>query len=279
MLRSMWKGSISFGLVNVPVKLYSATESKSIKFRYLHEKCLTPIEYRKYCPVCEQEVDAEQIVRGYEYERGRFVVIDEKDLEKIPEPDTHTIDIIDFVDLAEIDPIYFDRSYFLAPEETGHKAYVLLRDAMRETSKIAIAKVVIRSKQNLACVRVYGEGHLVMETMFYPEEIRDVKGLPELKQPELHANEIKMATQLIGSLSEKFDPAKYTDDYRSALLEIIEKKIEGEEIMTPAVKETGRVVDLMEALKASLEAVEREKAGVKGGGKKTKRRTKKQKTG
>jgi DNA end-binding protein Ku len=278
MLRSMWKGSISFGLVNVPVKLYSATESKTIKFRHLHKKCLSPIEYKKYCPVCEQEVGMEDIVRGYEYEKGRFVIINDEDLEKIPEANTRTIDIIDFVDLVEIDPIYFDRTYFLAPEETGSKAYVLLKNAMQETEKIAVAKVVIRSKQNLACIRVYGDC-LVMETMFFPYEIRDAKELPAFKQPELHANEIKMATQLINSLSEKFDPTKYTDDYRGALMEMIQKKIEGEEINIPAAKGAGRVVDLMEALKASLEAVERDKPKAKSETKKPGRKAKKKQTG
>lgn len=253
-MRTMWKGAISFGLVNVPVKLYTATESKSIKFRQLHKECMNPIKYEKVCPVCNKELEDNEIVRGYEFEKGRFVVVDDKDLERIPEETAKTIDILDFVNLEEIDPIFFDRSYYLSPDETGSKAYALLRRAMEETGKIAIARVIIRSKQNLACIRVYDKNYLVMETMFYPDEVRSTAGLPSLPDPKLHENEIKMAVQLIGSLSEKFDPGKYTDEYREALLELIHGKIRGEEVKVPGYTGEGKVVNLMEALKASLEA-------------------------
>lgn len=256
-MRAMWKGSISFGLVNIPVKLYSATDSKSVKFRQLHKKCKNPIKYEKVCPVCKEEVDQDEIVRGYEYEKGKFVVIDEKDLEKIPDETTKTIDILDFVNIEEIDPIFYDRSYFLAPEATGNKAYVLLREAMEESGKIAIARVVIRSKQNLACIRVYKKGYLVMETMFYPDEIRNVENIPPIQEPKLHKNEIKMANQLINSLTDKFNPGKYTDEYRETLLKIIHAKIEDEKIEIPKAKDE-KVVDLMEALKASIKAAKKE---------------------
>ncbi|MDI3481661.1 MAG: end-binding protein Ku [Tepidanaerobacteraceae bacterium] len=257
-MRALWRGSISFGLVNVPVKMYAATEKKSISFRQIHKQCKTPIKYEKVCPACGRKVEDDEIVRGYEYEKGKFVIIDDKDLESIPDEATRTIDIVDFVDLKEIDPIYFDHSYFLGPEETGQKAYVLLKKAMEETGKIAVAKVVIRAKQSLACLRPYGENHMVMETMFYPEEVRNAAEIPVSSEVKLNENEVKMAVQLVSSLSEKFSPEKYTDEYRKALLEIIKAKVEGEEIVIPAAREE-KVVDLMEALKASLAITEKEK--------------------
>ncbi|ATW23677.1 Ku protein [Candidatus Formimonas warabiya] len=258
-MRTIWKGAISFGLVNIPVKLFPATESKTIKFNYLHKECHSPINYQKLCPVCNREVSQDEIVRGYEYEKGRFVILNEEDMDNLPTATTKTVDIIDFVDLSEIDPIYFSKPYYLAPSEGGQKAYLLLKEAMKETGKIAIAKVTIRSTENLVCLRVY-ENTVLMETMYYPDEIRSGQALPELNAPvPLHENEIKMATQLINNLSARFDPAKYKSDYREALMQLIEAKVAGEQIETPQVREPGNVVDLMEALKASLKATENEK--------------------
>ncbi|MDK2879661.1 MAG: end-binding protein Ku [Thermoanaerobacteraceae bacterium] len=257
-MRALWRGSISFGLVNVPIKMYAATEKKNISFRQLHRECGTPIKYEKVCPTCGRKVEEDEIARGYEYEKGKFVIIEDKDLESIPDETTRTIDIVDFVDLRDIDPIYFDHSYFLGPEETGQKAYILLRKAMEEAGKIAVAKVVIRAKQSLACLRPYGENYIIMETMYYPEEVRDVGEIPVSPDVKLHENEVKMAVQLVSSLSTEFKPEKYTDDYRKALLDIIRAKVEGEEIRIPAPREE-KVVDLMEALKASLALAEKEK--------------------
>lgn len=257
-MRALWRGSVSFGLVNVPVRMYAATEKKSISFRQIHKKCGTPIQYEKVCPNCGGKVEDDEIVRGYEYEKGKFVIIDEKDLEGIPDETTRTIDIVDFVDLRDIDPVYFDHSYFLGPEETGQKAYILLRKAMEEAGKIAVAKVVIRAKQSLACLRPYGKNYLVMETMYYPEEVRDAGEIPFSPDVKLHENEVKMAVQLVSSLSTEFKPEKYTDEYRRALLDIIRAKIEGKEVSIPAPREE-KVVDLMEALKASLALAEKEK--------------------
>lgn len=280
-MRTMWKGSISFGLVNVPIKLFSATESKSVKFRQLHKECLNPIQYKKWCPVCDREIGLEEIVNGYEYTKGKFVVISEQDLERIPDETTRTIDIVDFVDLAEIDPIYFDRSYYISPDEIGVKAFTLLKRAMDEAGKIAIAKVVIRSKQNLACIRSFGDKYMVLETMYYPDEVRPVSDLPAIPEPKIHDNEIKMAVQLISSLSAGFDPAKYTDEYRKALLDIIQAKVEGEEVRVPEAREPGKIVDLMDALRASIAAVEKEKKAAADGTTKTKRAAagRKRKTG
>lgn len=259
-MRSMWKGAISFGLVNIPVKLFSATERKDIKFNYLHNKCKSPVQYQKFCPVCEEEVKHEDIVRGYEYEKGKYVVIDENDLENIPTTTGKSVDILDFVDLVEIDPVFYDKSYYLGPNDGGQKAYRLLKKAMEETGKIAIAKVVIRSKQTLAAIRP-SQDALIMETMFFPEEIRNPQAIPELEvKADIHDNELKMAVNLISSLSSAFQPEKYTNEYRQAMLEVIESKITGQEVAIPEAPAAGKVVDLMDALKASIDLAKKEKA-------------------
>ncbi len=258
-MRTLWKGAISFGLVNIPVKMYTATERKDIHFNQLHATCKTPIQYRKFCPACQKEVGPDELVRGYEYEKGRYVILRDEDFERLPGENTKTIDILDFVDLAEIDPVYFDRSYYLAPNPGGEKAYNLLKQAMAETGKIAIARVMIRAKTVLACLRQW-EKLLVMETMFFPDEIRTPELLAtEIKEVELHPNEISMANSLIGNLSTSFQPEKYTNEYRSKLMEVIQAKIAGEEVAVPTAPETAKVVDLMEALRASLQATEAQK--------------------
>ncbi len=260
MMRSMWKGAISFGLVNIPVKLYSATEKKDIKFNYLHSVCKTPLKYQKLCPACNREVPMEEVVRGYEYQKGQYVLIADEDLENLPAATTKAVELLDFVDLAEIDPLYYDKSYYLAPDEGGRKPYSLLKKAMEGTGKIAVARVVIRSKPSLAVIRVH-EDALVMETMFFPEEIRSAKLIGELNyQVELHDNELKMAISLINSLAAPFDPAKYTNEYRAAIMQIIEAKIAGEQVTIPSQATAGKVVDLMEALKASIQLAQAEKA-------------------
>jgi DNA end-binding protein Ku len=259
-MRTLWKGAISFGLVNVPIKLYTATEKKEIKFNYLHEKCKTPIRYERHCPTCNVEVSSEEIVWGYEYQKGQYVVLKEEDFERIPDEKTKTVDILDFVDLTEIDPVYFEKSYFLEPSQGGEKAYALLRKAMLDTGKIAIAKVTIRTKETLAVLRVY-QNALMMETIFYPDEIRTTAGLTGIQtEPTLHENEITMATNLISNLSSHFEPAKYKNNYRENLMALIQSKIAGGEITETAPRESGKVIDLMEALRASIAATEKEKA-------------------
>lgn len=258
-LKTMWKGSISFGLVNIPIKLYTSSEATGIKFRQLHSKCHNPISYKKYCPSCNEDVTGDDIIRGYEYEKGRYVVIEDSDLDRIPDETTRTIDIIDFVNIEEIDPIFYDRTYYVAPEESAVKPYTLLRESMEKTGKIAIAKIVIRSKESLATIRTFKDGYLVMETMYYPAEIRNITELPALSEVKLSEKELKMAEQLVESLAEPFNPEKYTDDYRKALMDIIRSKVEGKDIVEPHVKDQGKVLDLMEALKASIEATQKEK--------------------
>ena len=288
-MRPLWKGAISFGLVYVPVKLYAATEQKDIRFNYLHEKCKTPVQYKKYCPYCQTEVSMADIVRGYEYEKGKYVVIKEEDFEKVGRAGSgRNIEILDFVDLAEIDPIYYEKAYYLAPGDGGAKVYELLKRAMNEAGKVAVARVVIRSREALAAVRISGDT-LVMSTMHYPSEVRQASALPEMNyQVSLHENEVKMAVGLISSLSAEFQPEKYTDTYRQGLMEVIQAKIAGEAVEMPAKPEAGKVIDLMEALKASIElarqerdrkaeaVTDRESAAIKkdGAGKKTKAKKK-----
>lgn len=266
-MRNLWKGAISFGLVNVPVKLYTATEKQEIKFNYLHEKCKTPIKYERRCPTCNMEVPSEEIVWGYEFEKGQYVVLKEEDFARIPDGGGKTIDIVDFVDLQEIDPIYFEKSYYLEPAQGGEKAYALLKRAMRETGKIAVAKVTIRSKESLAVLRVY-QNALLMAVIFYPNEIRATAGLTGIQtEPALHENEIKMANSLIANLSGHFDPQKYTNRYREDLMAIIQSKISGGEVAQTPGRESGKIIDLMEALRASIAATEKQNADEKKTGK------------
>ena len=252
-LRTLWKGAVSFGLVNIPIKMYVATENKDLKFNYLHEKCMSPIQYRKYCPNCEREITPEEIVRGYEYQKGSYVIMNEEDLERIPLESTKTIDILDFVQLDQVDPVYFDKTYYLEPSPGGEKAYTLIIEAMKRTNKVAIAKVIIRTKQTLAVLRVKDKT-LLMETIFYPDEIRSPESLSSgVDVAKLHDNELKMAVNLIENLSVDFDPGKYEDDYRKALWELIEAKIVGREVSQVQKAENNNVIDLMEALKASVD--------------------------
>lgn len=258
-MRTIWKGAISFGLVHIPVKLYPATENKDIKFNYLHEKCKTPVKYKRYCPTCNVDVPPEEIVRGYEYEDGKYVVLTEEELDNIPLETAKTIGILDFVNLSEVDPVYFEKSYYLVPNEGGEKAFDLLKQAMDKTKKTAISKIALRSKESLAAIRV-SDNKIMMTTMYFPDEIRSTEGLPELNyKVNIHENELKMAVSLVNSLSESFQPQKYTDEYRKALMELIQSKITGDKIEIPEKREAGNVIDLMEALKASIKIAEEDK--------------------
>ncbi|KOP66687.1 DNA repair protein [Bacillus sp. FJAT-18019] len=254
-MHTVWKGAISFGLVHVPVKMFSATEDKDISMRYIHKECGSPLSYIRKCPVCEEEVGWEEITKGYEYEKGKFVLFEKEELEQLAESNSKNITILDFVDLTEIDPIYFQKTYYLSPDQAGANAYRLLLEAMKQSGKIGIAKIAIRSKSSLAAIRVLDEC-LSIETIFYPDEIRPISQVPNLpERTEVNAKELDMAKLLIDQLSTPFDPEKYTDDYRERLLDLINSKVSGEEIKIAPARQETNVVDLMAALQASIEAV------------------------
>ncbi|NRF91087.1 Ku protein [Paenibacillus frigoriresistens] len=253
-MHTVWKGAISFGLVHVPVKMFSATEDKDISMRYIHKTCITPLSYVRKCQTCDKEVEWEEISKGYEYEPGRFVIFEKDELENISGEANKEIKILDFVNLTDIDPVYFQKTYYLGPGDTGSGAYHLLLDSMRQTGKIGIAKVSIRSKSSLAAIRVI-ENCLAMETIFYPDEIRPISQVPNLPEKvTVNEREMEMAKMLISQLSTPFEPEKYKDEYRGRLLEAIEHKVAGEEVQAAPTLQKTSVIDLMAALQASLDA-------------------------
>ncbi|WP_062104871.1 non-homologous end joining protein Ku [Bacillus niameyensis] len=260
-MHTMWKGSISFGLVNIPIKLHAATEDKDIKFRSLHKKCHTPIKYQKICPSCEEEVNVDDIVKGYEVTKGKFIEIEEEELKQLEaEKGEKAVEIIDFIQLSEIDPIYFNRSYYMSPDGGGSKAYGLLRKALTESQKAGIAKIIIRSKEQLAVIRVFEET-LLMETIHFPDEVRKASEVPNVPASnEVSKKEIDTAILLIDQLTTPFEPEKYQDEYRSKILELIEQKQNGQDLVTAkTVKPTEKMTDLMAALQASIDRSKPEK--------------------
>jgi DNA end-binding protein Ku len=250
----MWKGAISFGLVTIPVSVYPATEERSLKFNQLHDEDMGRIRYKRVCDIDGEEVTYDHIVKGYEYEKDRYVVLTDEDLDAVPVESSRAIDIHQFVDLQEIDPVYYKKTYYLVPEETGAKAYALLRRALQEENKVGIAKVSFRDKEHLAALR-FRDDAFVLETMYWPDEIRAADFDTIHEDGKVRDQELDMARSLIANLTETWNPEAYRDEYREALLEIVEKKIAGEEIEVVAEAAPTRVVDLMEALKASVEAV------------------------
>jgi DNA end-binding protein Ku len=255
MPRAIWSGAISFGLVNVPIKLFTATSQKDVRFHQLHDKDGARIQQKRVCSKDGEEVPMEHIVKGYEVSRDTYVLITPEELDALDPKASRTIDILDFVDLEEIDPVYFDSTYYMVPEKGAGKAYALLLEAMRKSKRVAIARVVLRQKQHLVALRPLGNA-LSMQTMLYADEVVGVdtlEGLPE--DVEVTDRELAMAQQLIDSLADDFKPEQYRDDYRERVLDLIERKAEGQEIVAAEEEEeTAPVVDLMAALEASLAA-------------------------
>ena len=257
--RAIWKGAISFGMVVIPIKLYPATQSKDISFVTLHSTCHNRIRQKRYCPYDEREVALDETVRGYEYTKEQCVVMGPSDFDGLPVPSKHTIEITQFVELPSIEPMYFERGYVLEPEPIGQKPFYLLKQALESSGRVAIAKVSLRQKEHLCSVRPYGKA-MAMATMFYPDEIRSTE---ELDFPEdetvISDQEMAMATTLIDQLTGTFEPEHYRDEYRSTLERVIEAKLGAAEPLTVApVPAKGKVVDLMEALKASIQATKKE---------------------
>jgi DNA end-binding protein Ku len=262
--RSIWSGSISFGLVSIPVRMFSATESKELRFHFVDRHDLEPVGYDKVRRDTGEHVDPADIVRAFEIEKGRYVPLEPDDLDRLDVELTHGIDIIDFVLLDEIDPVYFRQAYYLLPQDGGEKPYRLLQQALGETGRVGIAKVVIRNKQHLACLRTFDDV-LVLETMYYADEVRSPASLDgdlSFRDVEVRRAEVDMATTLIENLSAEFDPKKYTDSYRAELLELLERKAEGGELPKPK-EQPAEVVDLMQALRESVERTQRGKRATK----------------
>jgi len=256
MARAIWKGSISFGLVNIPIALYPATRREELKFRLLRKSDLSPVNYKRVAEKDGKEVSWDQIVKGYEYEKGKYVVLKDEDFERVDLEATQTVDIQDFVDQEQIDPMFFYKPYYLEPQKGGDKAYALLRDALKDSGKVGIAKVVIKTRQYLAGVKPE-DGALVLELMHFADELADPGKLHVPKKTELGKREMNMAKSLIDSMSSKWNPEKYKDDYREALMEVIEEKVEAggkevEEKPKKAPKPT-KVIDLVSVLQKSLD--------------------------
>ena len=256
MARAIWKGSISFGLVNIPIALYPATRREELKFRLLRKTDLSPVNYKRVAEKDGKEVPWDQIVKGYEYEKGKYVVLKDEDFQRVDLEATQTVDIKDFVDQDEIDPMFFYKPYYLEPQKGGDKAYALLRDALKDTNKVGVAKVVIKTRQYLAGVKPE-DGVLALELMHFADELADPEKLHVPKKPEVGKREMTMAKSLIDSMSSKWNPEKYKDDYREALMEVIEEKVEAggkeiEEKPRKAPKPT-KVIDLVSVLQKSLE--------------------------
>ncbi len=254
-MRPIWKGAISFGMVTIPVKLYSATEDRDIHFRLLHRPDAAPIAEKRFCTVEDREVPWEELARGYEVGRGEYVLVEPEELDAIAPDTARTIEIDGFVDLGQIDPIYFEKSYYLEPDDVGAKPFQLLRRALEETGRVAVGRVAIRTKEKLATLRVYGDT-IALETMFWPDEIRATSSLEvpsdEKRQPS--AKELQMARSLVESLSADFEPDAYHDQYRAAVEQLIQQKLQGQGPRARPETTAPKVTDLMEALEASVRA-------------------------
>lgn len=260
-MRSIWKGAISFGLVTIPVKLYSATEQKDVTFHQVHREDGGRIKYKRVCSVDGEEVPYSDIAKGYELATGEMVVLTDEDFADLPLTTSRRIDVLQFTPADQIDPIFFAKSYYLEPDGQGAKPYVLLRDALERSGQVAVVKVALRQRESLAALRVR-DGVFVLETMLWPDEIREADfGFLE-EDVDVRPQELKMAESLIDTMVADFDPAEYKDAYREALQEVIEAKVAGKEVVAPeAPAEAGPAVDLMAALRASVEAAKRERQG------------------
>lgn len=273
-MRAIWKGSISFGLVNIPIALYPATRREELKFRLLRASDHSPVNYKRVAQADGKEVPWDEIVKGYEYEKGKFIVLSEQDFQRVDLEATKTVDIQDFVDVDEIDPMFFYKPYYLEPQKGGDKAYVLLREALASGKKVGIAKVVIKTRQYLAGVKAMKDV-LVLELMHFGEELSDASKLNVPKKLEPGKRETDMAKALVTSMSAKWEPDKYKDDYRDALMEVIEEKVEagGKEIEAKPTKAPTptKVIDLVAVLQQSLQQAHgaKKKPAAKASGKRS----------
>jgi DNA end-binding protein Ku len=264
-MRTIWNGSLNFGLVNIPIGLSVAQQRKDIAFRTLHRECGTPIKQKRYCPLHERDVEAEELVKGWEFAKGQFVIVEEEDLESVALTRSQSIDILRFVPVAEVDPIYFDRAYYLAPANAAaqRRPYVLLLRAMQEAEMAAVGKFVLWGKENLCLIRSLGDS-LALETLYFAEDIRSRAEIDEaVSETKVQDAELAMARQLVDSLVGEFDPEEYENEYRRDLREMLEAKLAGKEITRPEPAPVAPVVDLMDALKQSVAQAQKKKTPAK----------------
>jgi len=260
-MRAIWKGNISFALVTIPISLFSATKRNEISFHYLHKKDLSPVSYKRFCDAEDVEVPWEEITRGYEYEKGQYVEITDEDLDRADVELTKTIQIVEFVKEEEIDSIYFDKPYYLEPQKGGERAYALMRQALAQSGRVGIAKVVLKSREHLAAVKPVGD-MITLEMMRFAHEIVEPSGLNLPTKVEISEKEMGLANMLIDSMSDTFQPEKYRDEYYDKVLEVIQAKVAGVAPQVPEArkKAPGKVIDLMEVLKESLKETQKKSA-------------------
>ncbi len=260
MPRAIWRGAISFGMVNIPVRLFTATESRDVRFKQLLGEDKTPVKQLRWSPTQDREVAYDELVRGYEYAKEQYVIIEAEDFEKLPVPSLHTVELTAFVSAGEIDPIYYEKTYYLEPDEAGVKPFALLVRALEEKGLVALGKLAIRQKEHLCALRPY-EGVMALQTLYYPDEIRG-SGDTDLSGVEVSEQELEMAYALIDMLEKPFEPAEYSDQYREQLMAMIQAKLEGGEVVAAeATAPAPAPVDLMAALRASVEATKQRQAG------------------
>jgi len=251
MASTVWKGYITFGLITIPIRLYTAARTERVSFNQIHQVCGSRIKQQTYCPHCERVVERSELVKGYEVEKDRYVIVDDEEVKSVAPASSDNMEIFEFVKAQTIDPIYFDASYFMVPEEAGKKAYHLLLETMQKSGYSAIAKIAMHQREYTVVVRPHADG-LLLHTMFYPEEVREV---PEFRRDEnisVKPQEVALAEKLVEGLATDFDPSKYRDEYQGRLMQMIEAKREGQSIPGEAPKKRAPVIDLMQALQKSL---------------------------
>lgn len=261
---SLWSGSITFGLVSIPVRLESSLRSKDLAFNFLHQECLQRINQKFYCPSCEQYLERDELVRGYEYEKDRFVVMEAEDFEKAEGPASRTIDVIGFVDRSDLQPVYLNKTYYLVPEAGSEKGYLLLLQGMQETGKVAITRFVMRGKEYIGAVDFSDKG-LFLHILFHQGEFKHFEEVFQLPEVSVKEKELSLARQIIENLSENFSEDMLQDQYRERVLNVIRQKIEGKQVAVAEKKHPAKVVDLMEALKKSLQATATKKPAARAG--------------
>ncbi|MDD4858754.1 MAG: Ku protein [Dehalococcoidales bacterium] len=258
MAKAFWKGAVSFGMVSIPVKMYVAAAGKALNFHYLHKKCLTRPKQLLFCEQDNEYFSSKETVRGYEYSKDQYVILKDSDFEKVPVRTTHNIDIVGFVNAAEIDPIYFAGSHYLEPEEFAVKPFCLLREALRKSQRVGIAKIAFQRREHLCCLRPF-DSLLALHTLHFPDEILPSSDI-NVPEQKISADEMKMAESLISAMVRKFQPGEYRDEYRQALQQIIKAKVAGQEIKVMEMPRIEEIPDLMTALKASIETATKESA-------------------